>query len=88
HILIGTDSLASNTHLSILKEMITLQNNFPELSFEQLLKWATLNGARALGIDDYAGALEKGKKPGINLLYNFDLLNWRMQEDTNVKRIL
>ncbi|MFP4526288.1 MAG: amidohydrolase family protein [Bacteroidales bacterium] len=88
HILIGTDSLASNTHLSILKEMITLQNNFPELSFELLLKWATLNGARALGIDDYAGALEKGKKPGINLLYNFDLLNWRMQEDTNVKRIL
>lgn len=88
HILIGTDSLASNSHLSILKEMKTLQDNFPELSFEQLLKWATLNGAKALGIENHAGSLEKGKKPGINLLSDFDLHNWKIQGSTSVKRIL
>lgn len=66
-ITLGTDSLASNHQLSILAEMKTLQENF-DLSFETLLEWATYNGAAFLGIEEQYGTLEKGKKPGINLL--------------------
>jgi cytosine/adenosine deaminase-related metal-dependent hydrolase len=67
NITIGTDSLASNHQLSILAEMKTLQENF-NLSFETLLKWATRNGAAFLGIEGEYGTLEKGKRPGINLV--------------------
>lgn len=67
-ITIGTDSLASNHALSILDELITIQKAFPQISFETLLQWGTLNGAEFLGIDHEFGSFEKGKKPGINLI--------------------
>jgi cytosine/adenosine deaminase-related metal-dependent hydrolase len=69
-ITLGTDSLASNDGLSIFSEMMTLQQNF-EISVDELLKWATINGAEYLGIQNRFGSLETGKKPGINLL-NFE----------------
>ena len=53
--------------------MKTLQENFPSLKMEELLQWSTLNGARALSIDDTFGRFEKGKKPGVTLL---DTFNW------------
>ena len=36
--------------------------------FDTLLRWATLNGAQALGFDDTLGSLEAGKTPGVLLL--------------------
>jgi cytosine/adenosine deaminase-related metal-dependent hydrolase len=66
-ITLGTDSLASNDELSIFSEMMTLQDSFA-VAVGELLKWATLNGAEYLGIDDRFGSLEIGKRPGINLL--------------------
>ena len=68
-ICLGTDSLASNQQLSILEEMKTLNNNF-DVSLEELIQWATYNGACALGMDDSFGSFEKGKMPGILLLQN------------------
>jgi cytosine/adenosine deaminase-related metal-dependent hydrolase len=62
---LGTDSLASNHELSIWKEIKTIQKHFPEVSLEQLLQWATFNGAAALQISDRFGSFEKGKKPGV-----------------------
>ena len=44
-ITLGTDSLASNHQLNILAEMKTLQSH-QNLPFDNLLKWATLNGAK------------------------------------------
>ncbi|GAB1462156.1 amidohydrolase family protein [Pedobacter sp.] len=64
---LGTDSLASNHQLSILAEMCTLQQKF-HLPFEVLLQWATINGAKFLGIDDWCGSFEVGKKPSVNLI--------------------
>ncbi|WP_293299265.1 amidohydrolase family protein [Pedobacter sp. UBA4863] len=64
---LGTDSLASNHQLSILAEMCTLQQKF-HLPFEVLLQWATINGAKFLGIDDWCGSFEIGKIPGVNLI--------------------
>ncbi|TCC96195.1 amidohydrolase family protein [Pedobacter hiemivivus] len=66
-ITLGTDSLASNDSLSILSEMNLLQERF-DVPTEQLLKWATFNGAEFLGIDRRFGSFELGKQPGINLV--------------------
>ena len=66
-IVLGTDSLASNHQLSIISEMQTIQQNFPLIKTEQLLKWATINGAKALQMDNMLGSFEKGKRPGVVL---------------------
>lgn len=84
---IGTDSLASNHQLSIISELITLQNGFPELNTGLLLQWATYNGAKALGIDSWAGSFEKGKKPGIVLLEGINQ-NSLLDEATSIKKII
>ena len=65
NIVLGTDSLASNHQLSIWEEIKTIQKQFPEIQLEHLLKWATINGAKALKFDDKLGSFEKGKKPGV-----------------------
>ncbi len=69
-IVLGTDSLASNNSLSILDEMKTIQQHFPSISLEEMLRWATLNGAKTLQMDDSLGSLQKGKKPGLVLIEN------------------
>ena len=65
---IGTDSLTSNWQLSILEEMKTIKRFQSYVPFETILRWATLNGAQALGFDDTLGSVEVGKTPGLNLL--------------------
>ena len=85
---IGTDSLASNDKLSIIDELITIQNKFPNITLEKLLTWVCINGARALKFDSTIGSFEKGKKPGINLISNLDLVNMKLLDDSNVKVIL
>ena len=67
-IVMGTDSLASNHQLSILEEIKTLQHLFPALELLQLLQWATINGAKALQLEEMLGSFEKGKKPGVVLI--------------------
>lgn len=67
-IVVGTDSLASNHSLSILDELKTITRHFPSISLKELLQWATLNGARALQMDNTLGSFEKGKQPGVVLL--------------------
>lgn len=65
---IGTDSLASNSSLSIIDEINCIINHQPSITIELLLKAATYNGAEFLGIKESFGLLEKNKKPGINLI--------------------
>lgn len=68
---IGTDSLASNWSLSVVDELKTIAKHAPEIDTQTLLTWATKNGANFLGCDAL-GTLEKGKKPGLNLLSNVE----------------
>ncbi len=83
---IGTDSLTSNWQLSVLEEMKTIARFQSYIDFETLLKWATLNGAEALGFEDDLGSIEVGKTPGLNLLsIDPDLT---LNSDTTVKRLL
>jgi cytosine/adenosine deaminase-related metal-dependent hydrolase len=85
---IGTDSLASNKKLSILSELKLLQNGFPSISLEELIKWGTINGARALGVDNNYGTIGPGMRPGLLLLENVDLQNLRLLPETTVTRLV
>jgi aminodeoxyfutalosine deaminase len=84
---IGTDSLASNWQLSILDEMKTIARYASYVPFENLVRWATLNGAQALGFDDTLGSIDVGKRPGLNLL-NFDPEKDRLDHDVVVKKLI
>jgi aminodeoxyfutalosine deaminase len=67
-LIIGTDSLASNSELNILAEINTLQKHYPQINIETILQAATINGATALNMQDTLGSFAKGKKPGVLLL--------------------
>lgn len=67
-ITLGTDSYASNHQLSMLEEMKTVQQEFPHIPLHEILQWATLNGAKALGLNKQLGSFEQGKKPGLVLI--------------------
>jgi len=83
-ITIGTDSLASNWSLSILDELKTITKYYPEIPLQTLLLWATKNGAEFLG-QNQLGSIEKGKKPGLNLLKNVDGIS--ITEKTEVVKL-
>ena len=68
NIVLGTDSYASNDQLNIYEEVKTICKNFPTILLATALQWATINGAKALGINKVAGSFEAGKKPGVVLL--------------------
>jgi cytosine/adenosine deaminase-related metal-dependent hydrolase len=87
-ICLGTDSLASNHQLSILEEMKIVQAAYPSVSIEELTNWASFNGANALGIADWAGSIEVGKRPGINLLTGLDLVEKKLLPGTKVKKLI
>lgn len=87
-LVIGSDSLASNSRLSILEEIKTLQSNFPEVQLEDLICWATLNGAKALGKEEQFGKIETGRKPGLLLLQNIDLQNMKLLPESFVTRLI
>ncbi|HUR31287.1 MAG TPA: amidohydrolase family protein [Saprospiraceae bacterium] len=85
---IGTDSLTSNWQLSVLEEMKTISKYQSFIPFDTLLEWSTINGAKALGMEDELGSLEKGKHPGI-LLLSYDPGKKDLNDGAvQVKRIL
>ena len=86
-ITIGTDSYASNESLSVLEEIKTISKHYPEIGLQELLLWASLNGAEFLGFDENLGSFEKGKKPGINLIENVDLKNLTLDKKSKIKII-
>ena len=87
NIIIGTDSYASNWSLNILDEIKTIQQHLPHIPFEELLGWATINGAKALQMDKHLGSFEKGKKPGIVLIEGLSKEN-KIELHTISKRII
>lgn len=89
---LGTDSLTSNWQLSILEEMKTIARYQSYVPFHELLRWATLNGAQALGFDDTLGSLDTGKTPGVLLLSGVDLgsepSDWKLAAGAAVERLV
>ena len=80
NVALGTDSSASNNNLDMFGEMQSAallakisSMDATALPAEQALKMATINGARALGIDDQTGSLVTGKSADI-VAVNFDTI--------------
>ncbi len=71
-ITLGTDSLSSNDDLDMVKEIICLHENFPEVPMNEIFTWACLNGARFLMKESELGSLSVGKRPGIVVVRNID----------------
>lgn len=61
NVCLGTDSLASNVSLSVLREMRLLREAHQAISPAQALHMGTMAGAEALGIADRYGSLAAGK---------------------------
>lgn len=87
-IALGTDSLSSNTSLSVAEEIKWLMKNNPSLSLETVLGWATIGGAEGLGIEGETGSFTPGKTPGAVLLSDIDWKNMRPTDKTKARRIL
>ncbi len=84
NICIGTDSLASNWSLSMIEEM----KMFCNIPLAELLQWATLNGAKALGIEDKYGSVEVGKRSGIVNISGVDLQHFALTRHSKAMRVL
>ncbi len=87
-IVTGTDSLAANDRLSILEELKTLHIFYPWVPLQDLIVWATLNGAMALGEEAEYGSIQPGKKPGLLLLQDIDLHILQLLPESRVTRLL
>ena len=85
---LGTDSMASNLSLSIFEEMRTVMESEPGIAFETVLNWATINGARALGMEKTLGTIEPGKKPGLVHIPLFDWENNRLVSGSRSLRVI
>lgn len=85
-ITLGTDSYASNNQLNILEEIKTIHKEFSEINLSEVLQWATLNGAKALGMDSRLGSFDTGKQPGIVLISNIS--NQHVSGSSTAKRLL
>ncbi len=69
---LGTDSLSSNRVISMVAEIEKMQEVYPALDLTEIVDYATINGARALEIDSWAGTIEVGKRPGLVNIAQFD----------------
>jgi cytosine/adenosine deaminase-related metal-dependent hydrolase len=61
NVAVGTDSRASNPDLSVLAELRFLARLDRTLPGGELLRLGTLNGAKALGLEQDFGSLKPGK---------------------------
>jgi cytosine/adenosine deaminase-related metal-dependent hydrolase len=59
-LVLGTDSLASNPHLSLWREMQLLREDHPSLPPEAVFAMASANGAHLLGISGKLGIVAPG----------------------------
>lgn len=82
---LGTDSLASNDSLDILKEIRIIQDN-SHIPLEELLRWATRNGAEFLGLHG-KGKFEKGFTPGFNVISDVNVEERKLKAHSELSPI-
>lgn len=85
-ICVGTDSLASNDSLSIIEEL----KMFSDVPLAELVAWATINGARALGLEQEIGSVERGKRSGLVLIEGVEMRDGELclRPDAKTRRVI
>lgn len=83
-IAIGTDSLASARTLSMVDNMRLLG----DVPLVRLLTYATINGAKALGLEATKGSIEIGKSPGLVILEGVDFATMTLTDTAHTYRLL
>lgn len=83
---LGTDSSASNNKLSILREMelaglLSKLYSTRIVDAYEIIKMATINGAKALGLEDKIGSVKEGKLADLILI---DLDNINHKPNNNI----
>ena len=79
NVCLGTDSAASNNKQSMIKEielaaLLAKYKSIDKVKAFDILKMATINGAKALGIDQDLGSIETGKKADL-IMIDIDNIN-------------
>ena len=86
NVALGTDSSASNNKLSILREMelaglVSKLYSTRQIDAYEILKMATINGAKALGLEDKIGSIKENKLADFILI---DLDNVNHSPNNNI----
>ena len=87
NVVIGTDSLASNHQLSVWEELKTISQLNNQIPFEQLIKWATNNGAHALSMQNKIGKIKPGYDPGLVQVLNVNVNAPSITNDSYTRRV-
>jgi cytosine/adenosine deaminase-related metal-dependent hydrolase len=87
NVVVGTDSLASNTNLSVWEELKIISRLNNQIPFERLIKWATINGAKALQQNNKLGKIKPGYAPGLVQISNINFENPVITFDSFTRRI-
>lgn len=85
-ICIGTEGASSNAEMSMINEMRLIQEKFG-FSTEELLRWACINGAKALNINEWAGTIDIDKAPGLVLITGVNFDDFTLSRDVKSKRL-
>ncbi len=88
YITIGTDSLSSNSALSITDEIKCIHRFYPSIPLTQILEWSSYNGARFLGIENRFGSFEVGKRPGVVLIDNINFQKNQLTTESRSVRLV
>lgn len=87
NVALGTDGSSSNNNVNMIEEMHiagilakAVAKDAKALPAYEVLKMATINGAKALGIDSLTGTLEAGKKADIAVL-DMKAAHWYPKND-------
>jgi len=87
NVVIGTDSLASNHQLSVWEELKTISQLKNQIPFEQLIKWATINGAHALSMQNKIVKIKPGYAPGLVQVLNVNVNAPSITNDSYTRRV-
>ncbi|MBC5792575.1 MAG: amidohydrolase [Nanohaloarchaea archaeon] len=73
NVALGTDGAASNNSLNLFQEMkltglLHKRDDPSKLTEQDVLDMATINGAKALGMEDEIGSIEEGKKADLAMI--------------------
>jgi imidazolonepropionase-like amidohydrolase len=63
---------------------------FGDVPLAELVAWATINGARALGLEHEIGSVEVGKRSGLVLIEGVEMRSGalRLRPDAKTRRVI